>query len=145
MQVCVCVCVSHTLVIERNDTVIAVFSPPPPFLSRARLKVCVGKKNMCVFVCVRMYVCVQVRYVCLSLPRHHSLQRPTERTETAQSTRVTHTLTHTYIQYTNSRAHIHNLIPLLFSDYSFSCISARIHTKTSYCHTTQGAGPHKSL
>lgn len=79
-------CVAHTLVMERNDTVIAEFPPSPACLSRARLKVC-GQICVC--------VCVQVRYVCLSLPRHHSLQRPTERTETAQSARVTHTHTHT--------------------------------------------------
>lgn len=57
VQVQVCVCVSHTLVMERNDTVIAVFSPPPPFLSRARLKVCVGKK-ICVCLCVFECMCV---------------------------------------------------------------------------------------
>ena len=50
------VCVAHTLVMERNDAVIAEFSPPPPRLSRARLKVCVWA-TMCVCVCVCECVC----------------------------------------------------------------------------------------
>lgn len=78
VQVCVCVCVSHTLVMERNDTVIAVFSPPPPFLSRARLKVCVGKK-INKYVCVCSNVCVCASEVCVSLTAASSLSPATSR------------------------------------------------------------------
>lgn len=91
---CVCVCVAHTLVMERNDTVIAVFSPPPPFLSRARLKVCVGKKkNMC--VCSN--VCVCASEVCVSLTAASSLSPATYRENRDGTINQGHTHTHTRI------------------------------------------------
>ena len=55
---------------ERNDTVIAVFSPPPPCLSRARLKVCMGK-----YVCV----CAREGELCVSLTAASSLSPATYR------------------------------------------------------------------
>lgn len=96
-RACLCVCAAHTLVMVRNDTVIAVVFPPLSILVLLGqdLKRVWENIFLCVWVCAS-----RLSYVCLSLPRHHSLQRPTERTETAQSTRVN---THIRTLYT----HIH--------------------------------------
>lgn len=98
------VCVSHTLVMERNDTVIAVFSPPPPFLSRARLKVCVGKKK---YVCVCSNVCVCASEVCVSLTAASSLSPATYRENRDGTINQGHTHTHTRIHIYNTQTLAH--------------------------------------
>lgn len=99
-----CVCVSHTLVMERNDTVIAVFSPPPPFLSRARLKVCVGKK-INKYVCVCSNVCVCASEVCVSLTAASSLSPATYRENRDGTINQGHTHTRIHIYNTQTLAH----------------------------------------
>lgn len=89
-----CKRVPHTLVMERNDTVIAVFSPLPPGLSRARIKSACGQ--ICVCACV--WLCAKGEGLCVSYCRVITLSSDLQR----EQRRHNQAGSHTHVKPTNS-------------------------------------------